>query len=134
MECSACVMVFFVSKQRMAYERRISDWSSNVCSSDLADRFDQRRHDLDIDLAEDGEAARVDRLWIDSGSRARRGGEILNLPLDAVVVLLEEIDAGLAFQARQSAGQAKSVPVGVALGGRRSINTKRKVIHSTHLH
>src|SRR3546814_12716435 len=63
-----------------------------------ADRCDQRRHDLDIDLAEDGEAARVDRLWIDSGSRARRGGEILNLPLDAAVVLLEEIDAGTAFQ------------------------------------
>src|SRR3546814_6461311 len=51
---------------------RISDWSSDVCSSDL--------------------------LWIDVCSSDLRGGEILNLPIDAVVVLLEEIDAGLAFQ------------------------------------
>src|SRR3546814_10595098 len=30
-----CVSVFFV-KQKQAYEVRISDWSSDVCSSDLA--------------------------------------------------------------------------------------------------
>src|SRR3546814_3064723 len=29
-----CVIVFFV-KQKTAYEMRISDWSSDVCSSDL---------------------------------------------------------------------------------------------------
>src|SRR3546814_12103482 len=28
-------MVFFFFKQKTAYERRISDWSSDVCSSDL---------------------------------------------------------------------------------------------------
>src|SRR3546814_10042724 len=28
-------MVFFVVKQKTAYEMRISDWSSDVCSSDL---------------------------------------------------------------------------------------------------
>src|SRR3546814_10800487 len=30
-----CVIVFFFIKQKTAYERRISDWSSDVCSSDL---------------------------------------------------------------------------------------------------
>src|SRR3546814_2536135 len=30
-----CVCVFFVCKQKTAYEMRISDWSSDVCSSDL---------------------------------------------------------------------------------------------------
>src|SRR3546814_1213239 len=30
-----CVIVFFF-KQKTAYEMRISDWSSDVCSSDLA--------------------------------------------------------------------------------------------------
>src|SRR3546814_7825408 len=30
-----CVIVFFC-KQKTAYEMRISDWSSDVCSSDLA--------------------------------------------------------------------------------------------------
>src|SRR3546814_1061257 len=39
-ECSffiCCVMctVFFFFKQKTAYEMRISDWSSDVCSSDL---------------------------------------------------------------------------------------------------
>src|SRR3546814_8567570 len=29
--------VFFCFKQKTAYEMRISDWSSDVCSSDLAD-------------------------------------------------------------------------------------------------
>src|SRR3546814_10384685 len=30
-----CVMMFFFFKQKTAYEMRISDWSSDVCSSDL---------------------------------------------------------------------------------------------------
>src|SRR3546814_4308418 len=30
---------FFFFKQKTAYEMRISDWSSDVCSSDLPDRF-----------------------------------------------------------------------------------------------
>src|SRR3546814_1911803 len=33
------VFVFFFFKQKTAYEMRISDWSSDVCSSDLMDRF-----------------------------------------------------------------------------------------------
>src|SRR3546814_12640960 len=32
--CGLCVVVFFF-KQKTAYEMRISDWSSDVCSSDL---------------------------------------------------------------------------------------------------
>src|SRR3546814_8533285 len=35
---SFCVFFFFFFKQKTAYEMRISDWSSDVCSSDLADR------------------------------------------------------------------------------------------------
>src|SRR3546814_2192016 len=30
-----CCCVFFFFKQKTAYEMRISDWSSDVCSSDL---------------------------------------------------------------------------------------------------
>src|SRR3546814_1266068 len=30
-----CVCFFFFFKQKTAYEMRISDWSSDVCSSDL---------------------------------------------------------------------------------------------------
>src|SRR3546814_6665230 len=63
---SVCVCVFdfefgfilFLFKQKTAYEMRISDWSSDVCSSDLAprrlpdfargigiDRCDRQTHD-----------------------------------------------------------------------------------------
>src|SRR3546814_6914763 len=31
------IMLFFFFKQKTAYEMRISDWSSDVCSSDLAE-------------------------------------------------------------------------------------------------
>src|SRR3546814_3687599 len=31
-------VIFFFFKQKTAYEMRISDWSSDVCSSDLHDR------------------------------------------------------------------------------------------------
>src|SRR3546814_11225411 len=33
--CLSFVFVFFFFKQKTAYEMRISDWSSDVCSSDL---------------------------------------------------------------------------------------------------
>src|SRR3546814_1423614 len=47
----ACLVMFFVFKQKTAYEMRISDWSSDVCSSDLSyailaglDRVDSIQH------------------------------------------------------------------------------------------
>src|SRR3546814_1321160 len=33
--CSSVVRIVFFFKQKTAYEMRISDWSSDVCSSDL---------------------------------------------------------------------------------------------------
>src|SRR3546814_2556529 len=33
--CCRCLLCFFFFKQKTAYEMRISDWSSDVCSSDL---------------------------------------------------------------------------------------------------
>src|SRR3546814_3601936 len=33
--CVMCAFFFFFFKQKTAYEMRISDWSSDVCSSDL---------------------------------------------------------------------------------------------------
>src|SRR3546814_2045418 len=38
------LLVFFFFKQKTAYEMRISDWSSDVCSSDLKDQEDDRCH------------------------------------------------------------------------------------------
>src|SRR3546814_6062934 len=42
------IVWFFFFKQKTAYEMRISDWSSDVCSSDL-DGFDRHRAGIDID-------------------------------------------------------------------------------------
>src|SRR3546814_5294159 len=36
-ECVCMCIIFFFFKQKTAYEMRISDWSSDVCSSDLHD-------------------------------------------------------------------------------------------------
>src|SRR3546814_1313212 len=41
--CVSLLVLFFFFKQKTAYEMRISDWSSDVCSSDL-DRALERRH------------------------------------------------------------------------------------------
>src|SRR3546814_9775213 len=40
---SSYVVVFFFFKQKTAYEMRISDWSSDVCSSDLLKRVVEKR-------------------------------------------------------------------------------------------
>src|SRR3546814_3883499 len=39
-ECVFWTFVFFFFKQKTAYEMRISDWSSDVCSSDLKRKDD----------------------------------------------------------------------------------------------
>src|SRR3546814_2013098 len=38
--------LFFFFKQKTAYEMRISDWSSDVCSSDLGRQVHDERRDL----------------------------------------------------------------------------------------
>src|SRR3546814_1406840 len=52
-----CIMMcsVFFFKQKTAYEMRISDWSSDVCSSDLADQHHQR---IGRSLAEHGPGGR----------------------------------------------------------------------------
>src|SRR3546814_10245213 len=55
-----CSGFFFFFKQKTAYEMRISDWSSDVCSSDLAPRRRGRhRHRDRRDDAADPCAARA---------------------------------------------------------------------------
>src|SRR3546814_6361037 len=59
MKLSACtyydtvLYVFFFFKQKTAYEMRISDWSSDVCSSDLM-RFRTRKAGI-LQVRRDGE-------------------------------------------------------------------------------
>src|SRR3546814_1687877 len=44
-------MVFFFFKQKTAYEMRISDWSSDVCSSDLLAAMAEARLGGTVDLS-----------------------------------------------------------------------------------
>src|SRR3546814_3137689 len=57
---------FFFFKQKTAYEMRISDWSSDVCSSDLLEIHLARRNDPDLDREVGPSTRRFDRrvrLW-----------------------------------------------------------------------
>src|SRR3546814_6601509 len=44
------IFVFFFFKQKTAYEMRISDWSSDVCSSDLYDWGSPGRRAFSVSL------------------------------------------------------------------------------------
>src|SRR3546814_7215524 len=44
-------MLFFFFKQKTAYEMRISDWSSDVCSSDLQQHHQDQKEAGDADPA-----------------------------------------------------------------------------------
>src|SRR3546814_4755149 len=66
--CVIFISVFFFFKQKTAYEMRISDWSSDVCSSDLKIAVLQfHRARILIGHAEIGELRRCDDLhsWRD---------------------------------------------------------------------
>src|SRR3546814_4382431 len=65
------LFVFFFFKQKTAYEMRISDWSSDVCSSDLLDAW------LEADSRHLGAYVRAQALWLDIDRRSeeRRVGK-----------------------------------------------------------
>src|SRR3546814_2944635 len=75
--CDFCDFFFF--KQKTAYEMRISDWSSDVCSSDLA--ANGRRHGGRVRNAHPGPRrvhgfAGTLRAW-QSGAKDSRGRRVL---------------------------------------------------------
>src|SRR3546814_18319974 len=83
--CSELV-VFFFFKQKTAYEVRISDWSSDVCSSDL-------QHALEVCLRNSRD--------ITNGQRQHRQDQQHGLPVDS--------DAMQAFhQQTQGNGKGRS--------------------------
>src|SRR3546814_3993409 len=75
-----CVLMFFF-KQKTAYEMRISDWSSDVCSSDLAD-FRQHVDEVLVadaaDLAQRGKIAASQKIEM---LQKRGHGGIETVPL-----------------------------------------------------
>src|SRR3546814_19820720 len=100
-------MLVFFFKQKTAYEMRISDWSSDVCSSDLAERPAGQRGGVGpraVDRPQDRPPARAPQRLPLGDRHGRHAG---------------------ARGDRKSVVQGKSVSVRVALGGRRIIKKKK---------
>src|SRR3546814_3172342 len=66
------IIDFFFFKQKTAYEMRISDWSSDVCSSDLRDR--SRAQAAPVRLAQEDGARAVQAVHLRASGR--QGSEI----------------------------------------------------------
>src|SRR3546814_12382900 len=118
---------FFFFKQKTAYEMRISDWSSDVCSSDLqrdrhrecpaADRRAGPRHRGAVLRGTGlGRPALAGQLRLHRGAPERLG----------------PARREAAGEDRKSVVEGKSVSVRVDLGGRRIIKTKNTVTRSIH--
>src|SRR3546814_15519833 len=101
-----CVLVFFF-KQKTAYEMRISDWSSDVCSSDL--------------IAVRGDLLRLLRQHAVQRARQFEAAEIEGLAAAHVDLAG---DSALDHVDRKSVVSGKSVSVRVDLGGRRIMKNK----------
>src|SRR3546814_9032292 len=82
-----CFFVFFFFKQNTAYEMRISDWSSDVCSSDLFVIGRSHWDDSDVESVPDfrnvaivahvdhGKTTLVDAMLRQSGALTHRGDD-----------------------------------------------------------
>src|SRR3546814_3591763 len=64
--------VFFFFKQKTAYEMRISDWSSDVCSSDLAANYNRQENGEWVTDTHWNEVTLFGKL-IERGGKAQKG-------------------------------------------------------------
>src|SRR3546814_1863966 len=125
-----CVDLFFF-KQKTAYDMRIIDWSSDVCSSDLLverRRGWRRLADLEMPQGAAEEAERMCRsLAIEEARAAVRGQGERNLDRRARPARRDRAgqQRHRRKEDRKSVGSGKSASVRVEFGGRR-INNKKK--------
>src|SRR3546814_8966896 len=104
-----CVIFFF--KQKTAYEMRISDWSSDVCSSDLIDHPANAVDQADVEEAE--LAAALDRVVL-VGQRATGAGaadERARAQHVGILVRLEDHGIGGAAPHQPAAAAQRHRPV-----------------------
>src|SRR3546814_20754170 len=105
---------FFFFKQKTAYELRISDWSSDVCSSDLL--YDR----VPLVTRAGVETQIQDAVSRKPGARLR----FEDMVDDSIVKELDK--SGFIDKDRKRVVEGKSVSVRVDLGGRGIIKTKKK--------
>src|SRR3546814_2240239 len=72
-------MIFFFFKQKTAYEMRISDWSSDVCSSDLdaARDWNRRFPDAQVEMIHDRGEWSILPTWSMPKFHIVRGGKVI---------------------------------------------------------
>src|SRR3546814_5891310 len=117
-------LLFFFFKQKTAYEMRISDWSSDVCSSDLLVEEGRVADDGGADAADGPEARQCFVGHVEAPGEGERGADAARLrlpfrraaeprqqPLHARVVdgdqsANAEGDGGFGDGAKQLAGDA----------------------------
>src|SRR3546814_12364386 len=111
---------------------RISDWSSDVCSSDLPDRRAHRRAETDRALLGTGcEMPRVrEQLTADAPIVVieRRMRDRAPRPFIGIGLHLQRAGFGIKAEDRKSVVSGQSVSVRVELGGRRIIKQKQTSI------
>src|SRR3546814_14861139 len=125
-------MVVFFFKQKTAYEMRISDWSSDVCSSDLlslevgAVPVVDPVGDAAIDHPEPEHAADGDGQ---GGAVGRCPGEAHGVGHGGALTAHDDVLDPVAQAAdvdRKSPGQRTSMSFRVELGSRLTFNKKKK--------
>src|SRR3546814_13130182 len=120
---SDCLSDFLFFKQKTAYEMRISDWSSDVCSSDLPDAVPAGKYAKAALTALGVWSSVADRLAPAENVRA-------------AMALVERGAAPLgivyATEDRKSVGEGKRLSVSEELGGQRIIKQKNITHHVSH--
>src|SRR3546814_12473125 len=120
--------MFFCFKQKSAYELRIGDWSSDVCSSDLScggaipssEIVPAFAHQVDDDVLE---RRRALVPGLRAGLAQRSDGA---LKRRRIIAAHMHRSAEGRHNARKRVAKGKSVSVRGGLGGRRIINKKKK--------
>src|SRR3546814_11470453 len=82
-----CIVLFFFFKQKTAYEMRISDWSSDVCSSDLGSEILRQVLHF-FELAEDARDVGKDRLRL-AGRLQATAGTLEELQAELLLAMLQ---------------------------------------------
>src|SRR3546814_12304485 len=124
------IVCFFFFKQKTEYEMRISDWSSDVCSSDLGGDNtgnDQMNRVEIVDIF--GIALALAHPEKTPRYCLERLEEVQFAPGKFFDVISHVVSRPRTRQDRKSVGEGKSVSVRVDLGGRRIIKKKKKKKH-----
>src|SRR3546814_13089206 len=118
---------FFFFKQKTAYEMRISDWSSDVCSSDLWTTGKVGKHALRAILDDPRLELAACYAWSED-KEGQDAGDLCGRPNTGIAATNQIADL-IALGDRKSVVSGKSVSVRVDLGVRRIIKHK---ITDTH--